>query len=125
MRYLEIRWVRIEGLERHWTRADIDVEIVSTNLVRIATTNVSQFSLALPATVAQSGLEFEIDGHHVRSRPKDRQASSRIYLEKKKGRWDVSRPTSSAKLRKSPGRQGPIDDAFMDSFLMVRPTGQA
>src|SRR6202042_1634290 len=26
-------------------------------------------------------------------------------------------------LRKSPGLQGPIDDAFLDSFVMVRPTG--
>src|SRR5262249_18802379 len=27
-------------------------------------------------------------------------------------------------LRKRPGLQGPIDDAFLDSFLMVRPTGK-
>ena len=28
-------------------------------------------------------------------------------------------------LRKKHGLQGPIDDAFMDSFIFVRPTGQA
>jgi len=28
-------------------------------------------------------------------------------------------------LRKTHGLQGPIDDAFMDSFIMVRPTGRA
>jgi hypothetical protein len=28
-------------------------------------------------------------------------------------------------LHKVPGLQGPIDDAFMDRFLMVRPTGKA
>ena len=27
-------------------------------------------------------------------------------------------------MRKKPGLQGPIDDAFMDRFIMVRPTGQ-
>src|SRR2546426_10982215 len=27
-------------------------------------------------------------------------------------------------LSKRPGLQGPIDDAFMDSFIFVRPTGQ-
>ena len=29
------------------------------------------------------------------------------------------------KLRKRHGLQGPIDDAFMDRFVMVRPTGAA
>ena len=28
-------------------------------------------------------------------------------------------------LRKRHGLQGPIDDAFMDSFLIVKPTGKA
>lgn len=125
LRYPEMRWVRIEGLECHWARADIDVEIVSSNFVRVAATNVSQFSLLLPSMVARSGLEFEIDGRNLRSQPKDRLASGRIYWEKTKGRWAVSRPTSPAELRKSPGRQGPIDDAFMESFVMVQPTGKA
>jgi hypothetical protein len=33
--------------------------------------------------------------------------------------------TEDGKLRKRHGLQGPIDDAFMDSFLMVRPTGKS
>ena len=32
---------------------------------------------------------------------------------------------NDGKLRKRHGLQGPIDDAFMDSFMMVRPTGPA
>ena len=36
--------------------------------------------------------------------------------------WST-RPTT-ARSRKRHGLQGPIDDAFMDSFLMVRPTGK-
>ncbi len=37
------------------------------------------------------------------------------------------RPTAppQADLQKRHGLQGPIDDAFLDSFLMVRPTGSA
>ena len=34
-------------------------------------------------------------------------------------------PTDDGTLRKRHGLQGPIDDAFMDSFMMVRPTGPA
>jgi hypothetical protein len=35
----------------------------------------------------------------------------------------VDEPEDPAKLRKRHGLQGPIDDAFTDSFLVVRPTG--
>jgi hypothetical protein len=37
-------------------------------------------------------------------------------------RW-VEGPNPNKGLRKRHGLQGPIDDAFMDSFLMVQPTG--
>src|SRR5947207_778420 len=37
------------------------------------------------------------------------------------GKW--ARWSHSERVLKGPGRQGPIDDAFMDRFLMVRPTG--
>jgi hypothetical protein len=39
--------------------------------------------------------------------------------------WRLAASADDGKLRKRHGLQGPIDDAFMDSFLMVRPTGQA
>jgi hypothetical protein len=38
------------------------------------------------------------------------------------GRWEVG-PMPDKGLRKRHGLQGPIDDAFLDSFLVVRPTG--
>jgi hypothetical protein len=37
------------------------------------------------------------------------------------GRWGT-KPLEG--LRKIPGLQGPIDDAFMDSFVFVVPTGK-
>ena len=41
-----------------------------------------------------------------------------------KGGWAVGEMAPNG-LRKVHGLQGPIDDAFMDSFIMVRPTGPA
>jgi hypothetical protein len=38
------------------------------------------------------------------------------------GRWQNGEP--AADLRKRHGLQGPIDDAFLDRFIMVRPTGK-
>ena len=38
------------------------------------------------------------------------------------GTWRSTAPDTS--VRKRPGLTGPVDDAFMDSFLFVRPTGK-
>ncbi|HUR54305.1 MAG TPA: hypothetical protein VMZ71_09245, partial [Gemmataceae bacterium] len=38
------------------------------------------------------------------------------------GKWSVPNPLPAG-LFKKPGLQGPIDDAFMDRFIFVRPTG--
>ncbi len=39
--------------------------------------------------------------------------------------WKVGpRELAKNEIRKCPGLQGPIDDAFMDSFIIVRPTGK-
>ena len=44
-------------------------------------------------------------------------------FEKKDGKWVEVKGKEVRPLRKEPGLQGPIDDAFLDSFMMVRPTG--
>ncbi len=46
-----------------------------------------------------------------------------LHLPDDSGLWTTrERPDG---LRKKHGLQGPVDDAFMDSFIFVRPTGQA
>jgi hypothetical protein len=57
-----------------------------------------------------------LDGRRVLS---DRSWS--VALERSSGDWKVA-AASAEGLRKRHGLQGPIDDAFMGSFLMVRPT---
>ncbi len=44
-------------------------------------------------------------------------------MERQDGSWQVAGADDS--LRKRPGLQGPIDDAFMDSFLFVLPSGKS
>src|SRR5262249_27671373 len=47
-----------------------------------------------------------------------------VHLRKIDGKWKaVSGGEASISLKK-PGMQGPIDDAFLDSFLFVLPTGK-
>jgi hypothetical protein len=124
LRYHRMAWVTVVGLDRHWERARVEAEIVSTGL-KVATTNVSELVLALAPEVARPGVErrIAIDGQTLDLESATAQAGS-VRLRKDKSRWSVASPASARGLRKRHGLQGPIDDAFMDSFIMVRPTGQ-
>ncbi|MBI3679753.1 MAG: prolyl oligopeptidase family serine peptidase [Acidobacteria bacterium] len=101
-RYGRAHWLQIDGLETHYERAEVDATRQDGRL-RISTKNISR--LILPSA---GGLE--IDGQAVTPAP---------AVEKRNGRWQAA---SNKGLRKRPGLQGPIDDAFMDSFLCVRPS---
>ncbi|HXD88912.1 MAG TPA: hypothetical protein VN641_20650, partial [Urbifossiella sp.] len=41
------------------------------------------------------------------------------------GKWKIVPDSKSNEFAKVHGLQGPIDDAFMDSFIMVKPSGNA
>ena len=45
-------------------------------------------------------------------------------FEKTNGAWSAAKPTTTKELRKTPGLQGPVDDAFLDRFVMVKPSGK-
>ncbi|MGI8988650.1 MAG: prolyl oligopeptidase family serine peptidase [Bryobacteraceae bacterium] len=101
-------WVTIDGLVRHYERADVDARLESGGLV-VSTKNVSRISFSL----ANKPRSLTIDGQSMGFQPS---------LDRISGKWVASR---GAGFRKSHGLQGPIDDAFLDSFLCVRPTGKS
>jgi hypothetical protein len=47
-----------------------------------------------------------------------------VHVVRKNGQWRFAPLFDEGKLAKRPGLQGPIDDAFMDRFVMVAPTGK-
>jgi hypothetical protein len=47
------------------------------------------------------------------------------HFRKENGNWLSVASAHTSTLAKRHGLQGPIDDAFMDSFVMVRPSGHA
>jgi hypothetical protein len=62
----------------------------------------------------------ELIGPLVRS---DR--SWQVHLQRDDDQWSIVDGFDEAALTKTPGRQGPIDDAFMDSFVFVMPSGKS
>ena len=63
-----------------------------------------------------------IDGQKVSVPGPMTDRSWTVHLRKSGSQWAVGE-LDDKELRKRHGLQGPIDDAFMDSFIMVRPTG--
>lgn len=123
-RYNQCFWLKIGALEQHYQRADVDARRSSNGrLWSFHTHNVAQ--LLLPAE-AQEGT-VTVDGQAI-ARPEGAgRAAGELLLEKQADGW-IARPAqpaadAPAALRKTHGLQGPIDDAFLESFLCVRPTG--
>ncbi len=126
LRYNESAWVRLDGLVHHWVKAAVDATITGPRSVGLKTQNVTDLTLTMPAGYCplEGRPEILIDGSRatgdVPAVGSDR--SWQAHLRKTAAGWGVASGTDDA-LRKRHGLQGPIDDAFLDSFLMVRPTG--
>jgi hypothetical protein len=103
--------VRIEGMGQHWERADVRAMRLDDNTISADTKNVTAvaFTGTKPATVKLDGQQLSLGGGEAR-------------FTKQGDTW--KRADDSAALRKRPGLTGPVDDAFMDAFLFVRPTGR-
>jgi pimeloyl-ACP methyl ester carboxylesterase len=112
------------GLEQHWKRADVEMEFTKSGRLTIRTTNVSRFYTTWEQ--AQSPKEITVDGQ---ANPFilscDLGWCFAVTEKGKDGRWGMSKlQVEDDSIVKKHGLQGPIDDAFMDSFLVVRPTGK-
>ena len=117
-RYNNCFWVSLDGLEKHYQRAEVDAErsnggkdytITTKNLTRLTLREIAK---ATPVSI-------KIDGHVVQIKGD----AAQVTLEKVAGAWKPAKPGAWTGLHKTHALQGPIDDAFLDPFLLVRPTG--
>jgi hypothetical protein len=67
----------------------------------------------------------QIDSHELAGAPIQSDRSWASHFRKADGRWSLVEVVDNGTLRKRHGLQGPIDDAFMDSFVFVTSTGSA
>lgn len=119
LRYPGFGWVQIEGLKEHWADARVDAELVEPSTVKISTKNVTALKLDL---ARKQALTLEIDGQTIEvPKPPASASLQGLYLVRKDDKWEGGRLPAN-ELRKRPGLQGPIDDAFMSPFLIVIPT---
>jgi hypothetical protein len=131
LRYNRMYWLTVEGLERHWERARVDAD-VGAGGIHATTRNVSELRFNFPARggpfTAASEPEIVLDGAHLRGPAVQDGRPWSVRLAKGPGGWHVTSGSNGdpgvTALRKRHGLQGPIDDAFLDRFTFVLPTGR-
>ncbi|HEY2253670.1 MAG TPA: prolyl oligopeptidase family serine peptidase, partial [Planctomycetaceae bacterium] len=129
LKYNRMAWVTIDALLEHWNEARVDAAIIGDGEVTLTTKNVSALTLAMPSGWAPFDLtqpvSLQVDGQDLKGprAQSDRSWTCRLIRDAA-AKWSIAEKSASV-----PGKrhdlQGPIDDAFMDAFVFVRPTGKA
>jgi dienelactone hydrolase len=127
LRYNRMFWVTVEALGESWERARVNASVKGDS-VAVTTANVTalrvEFEPGRAPWAAGARPTLRIDGAALMLPAVGRDGSLRASLVKTDGRWRLGTLPARG-LRKAHGLQGPIDDAFMDAFIIVRPTGRA
>lgn len=126
LKYNRQFWVVVDGLGKHWEPARVDAEIVDDHSIQAITRNVTGLTLTMepghcPLDVYRAPT-VTLDGQKLTAPPvlSDRSWTATFY---RTGDTWSTRPPAEGSLRKRHDLQGPIDDAFTQSFMIVRPTG--
>jgi len=111
-RFNKAHWLTVDRLHRTYARAEVDAtRTAGGKRYTLTTKNVSALTIDGPVEA------ITIDGQTVK-------VGGQTSFEETDGTWAVA-AGRTASLQKIHGLQGPVDDAFMDGFLCVRPTGTA
>jgi Prolyl oligopeptidase family len=126
LRYNRMQWLTVDGLDEHWARADVSASVLAGE-VQIDSHNVSDLTLSFapgesPLDV-QSPVVLTLGQQELQAPAPKSDKSWTVSAHKVRDEWRLGKRPDSG-LRKRHGLSGPIDDAFMDSFLFVRPTGK-
>ncbi|QDU99249.1 prolyl oligopeptidase family serine peptidase [Lignipirellula cremea] len=131
LKYNRAFWLTVTSLEQHWEQATVTGKLLpEQNTVELALKNISGVKIAIPSGRNPFALDQPVrikiagtDQTLVGLRPgTDQSWEAELHHD---GRaWRLG-PAPVSGLRKQQNLQGPIDDALMDAFTVVRPTGKA
>lgn len=132
LRYNQMKWVVLDGLEKHWEQARITAKIADAGTITATTTNINAltFSFARGECPLEASREPKVilDGQELTGSRVAADKSWSVRFRKLNGQWLAAGERMNASSLAPPGKihglQGPIDDAFMDPFLLVLPTAR-
>ena len=114
-------WIQVHGLDQHWSDSRVDAKLMAQNHLVVDTKNIRQLQLKSPLkerTYFPKGFEVVIDSQSLVLAEKH----ENLLLLKTGGKWQIIK-NFKKQLSKKPGLQGPMDDAFVEPFLVVAPSG--
>ncbi len=154
LRYDRMHWIKVNALQEHWKTGYVSARMEPPNRILVRAEGVSDFEVHFgpgelpewflktpdvmwdrfgPRTEAMKAADFDLLGDEPLIRS-DRSWTFRVFqksieIQTEQGpmtvpEWTVGTPPWEGELRKRHGSQGPIDDAFMDSFVFVTPSGE-
>ena len=116
--YARMKWLAVEGMEQEWERADVE-STVKGDTIETTTKNVTAIRFVDPVRDPATKIKSVVlDGQKLPATWN--KVSAQFHREG--GKWAAG-PMPDG-LRKKPGLCGSIDHAFMQKFVMVRPTGK-
>jgi dienelactone hydrolase len=131
LRYNRMFWVTVDGLAKHWDRARVEGSIAGPDTVELKSSNVTGLTLDVPATAGKfapdAKVTVTIDGQKLQATSNAEKGLHAAFVrhgEAWKAVTEASSATAAFPPAKRHGLQGPIDDAFMEPFLIVKPTGK-
>jgi len=124
LKYNKMYWLTVDALKEHWEKARVDGTIADQTIT-LKTTNISALSLdpSVLSTVINltKPIIIHIDGISILLKQLSQQKALSFHQENKKWAMGITKP----EVVKKHGLQGPVDDAFMSAFIVVRPTGKS
>ena len=128
LKFNSAHWVTIDALEKHWEPARVEAELTAEG-ISVKVGNVAGITLALePDGFRNSRPRITIDNQKLDGPAVVPGAKWSARLVKANGQWSLAAASEignrKSEIAKRHNLQGPIDDAFTDSFVMVRPTGE-
>lgn len=126
--YAKQHWLHLMQLEENWQDTRVDA-LVAGNHFELKTKNVLSLMLMHSHADADSkaAITVDIDGQSLTQAADPTGINALSILEKRVGRWRVVAASEifeekEQKFAKTSSLQGPIDDAFTDTFLVVTPS---
>ena len=117
-RYNRCAWLEVERLEKHWEPGEV-IASYKNGAYELKTKGIEALRIQLiPGAI----FTINIDGQDVQTKFIPTKTGEAVVASKVGGKWTIGASPSS--LAKRHGLQGPIDDALMEPFVFVRPTGQ-
>lgn len=151
LKYNRMHWLTVNALQEHWQPGSVDIVLhASRSIVGrsamagpgmiapalwINTQNVTDFTIDPPVALLANPGSTAMGKIYIGRGNRMEQLSFGVpfsdgscpirLTQQADGHWQINPEQLKNGLHKRHNLQGPIDDAFMDSFVFVRPTGTA